>query len=287
MDDASLLPDLIAVGIAVSMVFLAYTTWMAARQYATRYRETVLDSTSVKLSEMFIFMDTAMLSRISVVATVFIPLLLMLVTGNLLLAVGGAAVCLFGPNVVHKRLREKRRTRLIRQLPDTLDALVGALRSGMSLQQSLGLLAEQLPTPSNQEFGLVVRKVRMGMALDDVLGELEARIESQEYTMFTTSMRIAREVGGNLTESLERLSDTMRRKLNMEDKISALTSQGKIQGIIVGLLPLFLMWVLNMMEPEAMAPLFNTWLGYGVLLLIFMLEFIGFVFIRKIVNIDV
>jgi tight adherence protein B len=287
MDDASLLPDLIAVGIAVSMVFLAYTTWMAARQYATRYRETVLDSTSVKLSEMFIFMDTAMLSRISVVATVFIPLLLMLVTGNLLLAVGGAAVCLFGPNVVHKRLREKRRTRLIRQLPDTLDALVGALRSGMSLQQSLGLLAEQLPTPSNQEFGLVVRKVRMGMALDDVLEELEKRIESQEYTMFTTSMRIAREVGGNLTESLERLSDTMRRKLNMEDKISALTSQGKIQGIIVGLLPLFLMWVLNMMEPEAMAPLFNTWLGYGVLLLIFMLEFIGFVFIRKIVNIDV
>jgi tight adherence protein B len=287
MDDASLLPDLVAVGIAVSMVFLAYTTWMAARQYATRYRETVLDSTSVKLSEMFIFMDTAMLSRISVVATVFIPLLLMLVTGNLLLAVSGAAVCLFGPNLVHKRLREKRRTRLIRQLPDTLDALVGALRSGMSLQQSLGLLAEQLPAPSNQEFGLVVRKVRMGMALDDVLGELEARIESQEYTMFTTSMRIAREVGGNLTESLERLSDTMRRKLNMEDKISALTSQGKIQGIIVGLLPLFLMWVLNIMEPEAMAPLFNTWLGYGVLLVIFMLEFIGFIFIRKIVNIDV
>jgi tight adherence protein B len=105
--------------------------------------------------------------------------------------------------------------------------------------------------------------------------------------MFTTSMRIAREVGGNLTESLERLSDTMRRKLNMEDKISALTSQGKIQGIIVGLLPLFLMWVLNIMEPEAMAPLFNTWLGYGVLLVIFMLEFIGFIFIRKIVNIDV
>ncbi len=287
MDDPSLLPDLVAVGIALSMVFLVYATWMAGRQFARRYRETVLDSTSVKLSDMFIFMDTAVLSRISVVATVFIPLLLMLVTGNLLLAVAGAAVCLFGPNLVHKRLKEKRRTRLIRQLPDTLDALVGALRSGMSLQQALGLLAEQLPSPSNQEFGLVVRKVRMGVALDDVLEELEKRIESQEYTMFTTSMRIAREVGGNLTESLERLADTMRRKLNMEDKIRALTSQGKIQGLIVGLLPLFLMWVLNIMEPEAMAPLFNTWLGYGVLLVIFMLEFVGFVFIRKIVNIDV
>lgn len=287
MDDPSLLPDLVAVGIALSMVFLVYAAWMAGRQFATRYRETVLDSTSVKLSDMFIFMDTAMLSRISVVATVFIPLLLMLVTGNLLFAIAGAAVCLFGPNLVHKRLKEKRRTRLIRQLPDTLDALVGALRSGMSLQQALGLLAEQLPSPSNQEFGLVVRKVRMGVALDDVLEELEQRIESQEYTMFTTSMRIAREVGGNLTESLERLADTMRRKLTMEDKIIALTSQGKIQGVIVGLLPLFLMWVLNIMEPEAMAPLFNTWLGYGVLLVIFMLEFIGYIFIRKIVNIDV
>lgn len=287
MDDPSLLPDLVAVGIALSAVFLVYATWMAARQFANRYRDTVLDSTSVKLSEMFIFMDTAMLSRISVVATVFVPLLLMLVTGNLLLAVGGATVCLFGPGLVHKRLKAKRRTRLIRQLPDTLDALVGALRSGMSLPQALALLAEQLPTPSSQEFGLVVRKLRMGVALDDVLEELEQRIESQEYTMFTTSMRIAREVGGNLTESLERLADTMRRKLTMEDKIIALTSQGKIQGIIVGLLPLFLMWVLSIMEPDAMAPLFNSWLGYGVLAVIFMLEFVGFIFIRKIVRIDV
>jgi tight adherence protein B len=283
----SLMPTLIAAGIALSAVFLLYAAWTAGRQFANRYRDTVLDSTSVQLSEMFIFMDTAMLSRISVVATVFIPLLIMLLTGNLLLAVGGAAVCLFGPGLVHKRLKAKRRMQLIRQLPDTLDSLVGALRSGMSLQQSLGLMAEQLPKPSNQEFGLVVRKLRMGVAVDDVLEELEQRIESQEYTMFTTSMRIAREVGGNLTESLERLADTMRRKLTMEDKIVSLTSQGKIQGIIVGLLPLFLMWVLNIMEPEAMAPLFNTWLGYGVLLVIFMLEFVGFILIRKIVRIDV
>jgi tight adherence protein B len=286
-DMQSFIPTVLAAGMALSALVLLYAAWIAARQFANRYRDTVLDSTSVKLSEMFIFMDTAMLSRISVVATVFIPLLLMAITRNLLLAVLGAAACLFGPGLVHKRLKAKRRKQLIRQLPDTLDSLVGALRSGMSLQQSLGMMAEQLPKPSNQEFGLVVRKLRMGVAMDDVLEELELRIESQEYTMFTTSMRIAREVGGNLTESLERLADTMRRKLTMEDKIIALTSQGKIQGIIVGLLPLFLMWVLSVMEPEAMAPLFNTWLGYGVLAVIFALEFVGFILIRKIVRIDV
>jgi len=281
------LPYLFAIGVAISVVLFAYVLWKLGHHLAQRYRDNVLNSTSVKLSDMFIFLDTAFLIKISATATIIVPILLLIITGNPLLAVGGAVFCLFGPSFVHKRLKEKRRKTLIRQLPDTLDSLVGALRSGMSLQQALGLLSEQLPKPSNQEFGLVVRKLRMGVSLDDVLEELEKRIESQEYTMFTTSMRIAREVGGNLTEALERLADTMRKKLAMEDKIDALTSQGKMQGIIVGCLPLFLMWVLTAMEPEAMAPLFHTLLGYAVLFVIFFLEFVGFILIRKIVRIDV
>jgi tight adherence protein B len=282
-----LLPTALALGIAVSAVLILISSWTVGRRFAGKYREKVLDSTSLKLSEMFIFLDTKFLMKVSAAATFIVPVLLILLTGNPLVAIIGAAACLFGPSIVHKRLRARRRKTLIRQLPDTLDSLVGALRSGMSLQQALGLLSEQLPKPSSQEFGLVVRKLRMGVLLDDVLEELEQRIESQEYTMFTTSMRIAREVGGNLTESLERLADTMRKKLAMEDKIDALTSQGKLQGIIVGCLPLFLMWVLSAMEPEAMAPLFNTLLGYAVLFVVFLLEFIGFILIRKIVRIDV
>jgi tight adherence protein B len=280
-------PAVIALGFAVSVVIAALSLWALGRRFAATYQEKVLDTTNLQLSEMFIFMDSGQLTRISIAATIMVPLLLLLITGNPLLAIGGAVACLFGPGLVHQRLRNKRRKKLIRQLPDTLDSLVGGLRSGLSLTQALGLLAEQLPKPSNQEFTLVVRKLRMGVGLDDVLEELEGRIGSNEYTMFTTSMRIAREVGGNLTESLERLADTMRKKLTMEDKIDALTSQGKLQGLIVGSLPLFLMWVLTEMEPEAMAPLYNSWLGYGVLVVIFLLELVGFVLIRKIVRIDV
>lgn len=281
------LPAVIAFGFALSTVGACAALWALGRRFAAAYQEKVLDTTNLKLSDMFIFMDSRRLTRISVAATVLVPLLLVLLTGNPLLAGLGAVGCLFGPGLVHKRLRTKRRKLLIRQLPDTLDSLVGGLRSGLSLTQALGLLAEQLPKPSNQEFTLVVRQLRMGVGLDDVLEELEGRIGSNEYTMFTTSMRIAREVGGNLTESLERLSDTMRKKLTMEDKIDALTSQGKLQGLIVGCLPLFLMWVLTEMEPAAMAPLYNTWMGYGVLLVIFLLELVGFVLIKKIVHIDV
>lgn len=283
----SVLSTLVALGFAVTVVLATAAVWTLGRQFAASYQQNVLETTNVKLSDMFIFMDGRQLTQISIAATVLVPILLLRLSGNPLLAIGGAVVCLFGPGLVHKRLKARRRHKLIRQLPDTLDSLVGGLRSGLSLPQALGLLSEQLPKPSNQEFSLVVRKLRMGVNLDDVLDELETRIHSAEYTMFTTSMRIAREVGGNLTESLERLADTMRKKLAMEDKITALTSQGKLQGIIVGCLPLFLMWVLTEMEPDAMAPLYSTWLGYGVLGVIFVLEFIGFVLIRKIVRIDV
>lgn len=287
MSEGPMIPIVLALGFALSVVLAVTAIVVVVRQSAQTYRERVLDMTSAKLSDMFIFMETRELLKIGAIATVVLPLLLYILTGNPLVPVVAAIACLFGPRVVHARLRAKRRTMLIRQLPDTLDSLVGALRSGMSLQQALGLLAEQLPRPSNQEFGLVVRKLRLGVAMDDVLTELEQRIESQEYTMFTTCMRIAREVGGNLTESLERLADTMRKKLAMEGKIDALTSQGKLQGLIVGCLPLFLMWVLTEMEPEGMAPMFNTMIGYGTLLVIFLLEFVGFVLIRKIVRIDV
>lgn len=278
---------LVSLVFAVTVVLATAAIWTLGRQFATSYQQNVLETTNLKLSEMFIFMDGRLLTQISITATLLVPLLLLRLSGNPLIALCGAVACLVGPGLVHKRLKAKRRALLIRQLPDTLDSLVGGLRSGLSLPQALGLLAEQLPKPSNQEFSLVVRKLRMGVNMDIVLDELEQRIHSNEYTMFTTSMRIAREVGGNLTESLERLADTMRKKLAMEDKIGALTSQGKMQGLIVGCLPLFLMWVLTMMESEAMAPLYSTWLGYGVLGVIFALELVGFILIRKIVSIDV
>jgi tight adherence protein B len=279
--------SLVALGFAVTVILAVSAVWLLGRQFAAAYQENVLVATNVKFSEMFIFLDGRQLTQISITATLLVPMLLLLISHNAVLALGGAVVCLFGPGLIHKRMKAKRRITLIYQLPDVLDALVGGLRSGLSLPQALGLLAEQLPKPSNQEFSLVVRKLRMGVSMDAVLDELEGRIHSAEYTMFTTSMRIAREVGGNLTESLDRLADTMRKKLTMEGKILALTSQGKLQGMIVGALPLFLMWILTELEPEAMAPLYSTWLGYGVLGVIFMLEFVGYVLIRKIVTIDV
>ena len=100
-------------------------------------------------------------------------------------------------------------------------------------------------------------------------------------------MRITREVGGNFAEILESLADTLRRKHEMEGKIKALTAQGRMQGIVMAALPLFLMAILTYMEPEAMSPLYNTLVGWAVLFVVFVMITIGYLGIRSIVNIDV
>jgi tight adherence protein B len=224
---------------------------------------------------------------VTLAAVVAIPSLVLMVTGNPVITVIVAVIVMAGPQGMLRVLRKRRLHKLARQMPDGLASLAGALRAGLSLPQALAGLAEQQPAPFCQEFELVVRKQRLGMPLDQALAELEARVPGNEVSMFVTAVRIARELGGNLSESLERLADTLRRKLTMEDKIVALTSQGKIQGWIVGLLPIFLAGVLLFMEPEAMKPLFTTTIGYFVLGAIAVLELIGFVVIRKIVSIEV
>jgi tight adherence protein B len=116
---------------------------------------------------------------------------------------------------------------------------------------------------------------------------MEKRMPLPDFVLLVAAMKITREVGGNFAEILESLSVTLRRKHEMEGKIKALTAQGKLQGIVMALLPVFLLGILTLMEPDAMAPLYNTLYGWGVLLVVSIMITIGYLGIQKIVNIDV
>lgn len=105
--------------------------------------------------------------------------------------------------------------------------------------------------------------------------------------MLTTALRINREVGGNLAETIESLADTLRRKSTMEGKIESLTAQGRLQGIVMTGLPILLGMLLNFLEPEAMSKLWTTGVGWMVLAVIIGMEAAGYVIIRKITSIDV
>lgn len=278
---------LIAIGFAVALTIAALVTMDAARLGARRYRASVSRVAQEGLADLFVFIDATRLLAGSVLLALAIALLLVLAGLLWPLAMAGGGLALVAPRIAHGWLHARRLHRLAHQLPDALDALAGALRAGLSLAQALATLAEQQPRPIALEFALVLRKQRLGMPLEQALVELAARVPRHEVVLFVTSVRVARELGGNLADALDRLAATLRRKLVMEDKIAALTAQGRMQGWIVGLLPVFLAGVLAWLEPETMRLLYTTPIGWSVLAALAVLLGAGALLIRKIVRIDV
>lgn len=259
----------------------------AARGAYIDWRSSFTEHARVTLADMFLFIDPRRLFRLNLLMFLLLPLLVWLLTGAPALALLAGLLGAGLPRLAWVVMRHRRASRLVQQLPDGLTMMAGSLRAGASLQNALDLLVRESPAPLSQEFSLLLREQRLGLALEDSLRGMGQRLKMEEIDLFVSALTIAKEVGGNLAEILERLSSALRAKAVMEGKIRALTSQGKLQGIIVGLLPIFLAGILYLMDPPAMMPLFTTLYGWGAMAAVALLLLLGAFFIRKIVSIDV
>jgi len=251
------------------------------------YRSRFTSDAKVSLEDMFLFIDPQRLFFVNIGAVLVAPALVILLTGAVPLAVLSAVAIFVLPRMAYGYLKRRREAKLIDQMPDALNMMAGSLRSGASLALAMDLVAEETAPPFSQELSLVLREQKLGVSLEDAFESFSKRVNLEEVNLLASAVTISKDVGGNLSEVLERLATTLRAKAAMEGKIRALTSQGKLQGIVVGSLPLFLTFVLFQMEPEAMAPLFTTYYGWGVMAAVSVLLILGGVFIKKIVSIDV
>lgn len=267
----------------LSVVFLVYVVHGAYR----RYREKFTETTKVSLEDMFLFVDPASVFQFNVALFFLVPIVVFFATGSIPLVLISALAMLVFPRAFYKIMRKRRIKKFVEQMPDALAMLSGSMRAGASLQIAMDLVVNESPAPLSQEFSLILREQRLGLSLEDSLDGMAKRLNVEDVDLFVSAMTIAKEVGGNLAEILDRLASTLRTKATMEGKIEALTSQGKMQGIVVGLLPIFLGIVLYAMEPESMEPMFTTYYGWGVMAAIFVMLFLGGFFIKKIVTIDV
>ncbi len=272
---------------ALTAMTLVCAVGRGARWHAARHESRLASLSARDLADLFLFIEPATLVRWSAALFVFVLLTTLAFTGSVLLAILVALLTWAVPGVAVRQLRKRRLRKLAQQLPDGVDALAMALRSGLSLNQSMGVLAEQQPAPLAQEFALVNRGQRVGLTLDEALQRFAQRVPLDEIAILIATIRIAYETGGTLAEALDRLAGTIRRKLALEGKIRALTAQGRVQGIIVALLPLVLLVVLLWMQPESMGLLFTSVAGWATLGAIALLECTGYLLIRRIVRIDV
>jgi tight adherence protein B len=191
------------------------------------------------------------------------------------------------PKKAYAWMRQRRLDRIQSQLPDGLMMIAGSMRAGLGFTPALESLARDIEPPLAQEFALVLREQRMGVKLDDALTHFHERVPVQDVALFVSAVSISREVGGNLAEILASLSDTLRRRQIMEGKVKSLTAQGRLQGIVMAMMPAGLVAFLTFAYPDTMRAMYHTPIGWVVIAICAVMEYLGYRMCRKIMSIDI
>lgn len=173
------------------------------------------------------------------------------------------------------------------QMVDGLSLLSNSLKSGLSVQQGLSHVVKQMPNPISEELNLVLSEQQVGISMEEAFINLGKRIPCEDVDMFVTSIIILKETGGNLTETFDTIVTTIRERIKIQQKISAMVSQGILQGVIIFLMPFGLGFAFYTIDPNHIRPMFETWLGLGLFGVMLILQLFGGLIMWKIVRIDV
>jgi tight adherence protein B len=203
------------------------------------------------------------------------------------LLIAGMAFVLAGISpYLYVRWRKRRRLRRLEmQLPDAIDLIARAVRAGHPLSAGLGMAAEEAPEPLASEFRITFEEQRFGLPFEEALLGLGDRIEIMDVRIFLTAILVQREVGGNLSEILETISETMRARFNLKRQVRVYTAQGRLSGYTLAALPILVGLVISVINPGYMQTLFHEFVGRGLLAGAGTMQLIGFLWIRKIVDI--
>lgn len=191
------------------------------------------------------------------------------------------------PKPIVNWMYRNRCDKFVNQMVDGLGLMSNGMRSGLSVVQAMGLVAQEMPDPIQQEFNLILSQNKLGVSLEEAFLNLSKRIVADEVEMFVTSVNILKETGGNLAETFDTITTLIRERIKVEGKIKALTAQAFWQGIILMCVPPFMAGVLSQSDPELMKPMFTTPLGWIMLSGVVILEVVAFFVIQKVTKIDV
>ena len=189
--------------VALAAITVIWALIQVAETGLRKQKQTLQAQAAGSLSEMFIFVDPTKLFYMNVLALVFVPAALYVTTENPVLALGAAILSIAGPKLLVAWLKKRRERRFEEQLPDALLMIAGTLRAGASLNVAMESMVSESKPPVSQEFELMLREQRLGVDLDTALQNMEKRMPLQDFIMVVAGMRISREVGGNLADTLE------------------------------------------------------------------------------------
>lgn len=191
------------------------------------------------------------------------------------------------PRMLVTRTKHKRVAKFNTQIGEALTVMANSLRAGFSFLQTLDMVGKEMPAPIGVEFARCLREINLGTQTEQALVNLGQRIESDDLDLIITAVLIQRQVGGNLAEVLDSISLTIRERIRIKGEIKTLTAQGRLSGIIIGSMPIVLGLALLLISPGYIDPLFESDVGWGLVVAGLVSQAIGMILIKKVVNIQV
>jgi len=214
-----------------------------------------------------------------------IPAIALFLGAPLTISIGLVIVGASAPIIWVTIKKNKRLAQLGLQLSDAFSIICNALRVGQSFQSAMKNVADEMEEPISREFMRVYRETQYGMPLETSLGRLVSRTKNPDLELMCSAVIIQRQVGGNLAVILSNISDTINQRIRLRGEIRTMTSAGRMSGYIIGALPVFIILLLMFINPTYINMFFETQTGRIMLGLSVVLETIGFMIVRKIVNI--
>lgn len=202
----------------------------------------------------------------------------------------GAMVVVAGiklPLIYITGVYEKRCKMVVAQMVDGMTIMANGTKAGNPPSVAMGRVVENIKGPLSQEFNLVKNKETLGMSFEEALVEMAERVPEPDVQMFVMAVNILKETGGKIDQTFETINNTIRERQKLEKKISAMTAQGVTQGIMISVIPFFMLAFFWFSDPKFIEPMFNTTMGLMMLCGMFGLQVMGGLMIKKIVTIKV
>jgi tight adherence protein B len=198
------------------------------------------------------------------------------------------ALCFaFGPLMWLMWRRARRFKKFSKQLPDAMELIARALRSGHSLASALQVIVNEMPEPISQEFNIAYEEQNLGISIDQALRNVFKRIPNLDFKFFATAVAIQRQSGGDLAEILDKIGYIIRERFRILGQVQALTGEGRISGIVLMALPICLFFAVWKLNPDYVMLLFEDEVGKQMVAVAIVLQLLGAFAIKKIISIKV
>ncbi|MDH7480975.1 MAG: type II secretion system F family protein [Armatimonadota bacterium] len=197
-------------------------------------------------------------------------------------AILGASI----PFFVVKVLQQKRRAMFDSQIVDALVLIASSIRSGFSFLRALQMVAQEMPPPISTEFERIISEVNVGRSMEDALRGSVQRVKSYDFDLVVTAVLIHLQIGGNLADILETIAETIRERMRIAGEIKTLTAEGRISGIALVLIPIFLAVVLTLINPSYMHTLFYEDIGRILLVVAAVFQLLGWLVIKRLLVLE-